>query len=171
MGCVLGAARDNPKCYLDISAAGESLGRLVIELRKDVVPRTAENFRGLCTGEYGACYRGSSIHRIVPGYVAQARDLDLYCGKSIYGKRFEDENFKLLHTSKGTLSMANNGPHTNGTQFFISLGKCKQLDGKHVVFGKVIQGIELLDSLGNLGSSEGRTIKEVKIHDCGELVQ
>jgi len=162
MGC---GQSTHPKCYLDLAINGSVIGRLVIELRPDKVPKTAENFRALCTGENGNSYQGSTIHRIIPGFIAQGGE----CGKSIYGKKFEDENFKLLHKGKGVLSMANTGPHTNGTQFFISLGDCSELDGKHVVFGKVVEGKEVLEALNDLGTAEGQTKRPVTIADCGEV--
>ncbi|KAJ7556719.1 hypothetical protein O6H91_05G095200 [Diphasiastrum complanatum] len=165
MGCALGTQSANPKCFLDIAVEDKIIGRLVIVLRMDVVPKTAQNFLGLCTDEHGRSYKGTTIHRIVPDFIAQGGD----CGKSIYGKKFEDENFKLLHKGKGILSMANTGPHTNSTAFFISLGDCKRLDGKHVVFGKVMEGKEVLDILNGLGSTEGRTQKIVTIANCGHL--
>lgn len=167
MGCALGKQRTNPKCFLDIAVEGSIIGRLIIEVRRDIVPITAENFCSLCSGQNGNSYKGTSIHRIVPGFIAQGGD----CGKSIYGKKFDDENFKLLHKGKGVLSMANTGPHTNGSQFFISLGDCSQLDGKHVVFGKVINGKEVLDSLNELGTAEGKTKKKVTIADAGVLTE
>lgn len=107
MGC---GGSKGTKCYLELAVNDSVIGRLVVELRADEVPKTAENFRQLCTGENGNSYAGTTIHRIVPGFIAQGGD----CGKSIYGKKFDDENFKLLHKGKGVLSMANTGPHTNG---------------------------------------------------------
>ncbi|KAG6555130.1 hypothetical protein Mapa_003165 [Marchantia paleacea] len=163
MGCAMSIP--NPRCWMDISVDGNLIGRLVIEVREDVVPKTAKNFIGLCTGEYGNSYKGSSIYRVVPGFMAQGGD----CGKSIYGKKFEDENFKLLHNQVGVVSMANNGPHTNGTQFFIVLGDCSSLDGRHVVFGRVVGGKNVLDQLEVLGSKEGTTSKQIKIADCGQF--
>ncbi|XP_024381658.1 peptidyl-prolyl cis-trans isomerase A1 [Physcomitrium patens] len=162
MGC---GGSKGTKCYLELAVNDSVIGRLVVELRADEVPKTAENFRQLCTGENGNSYAGTTIHRIVPGFIAQGGD----CGKSIYGKKFDDENFKLLHKGKGVLSMANTGPHTNGTQFFISLGDCSELDGKNVVFGKVVEGKEVLEALNDLGTTAGSTKSKVTIHSCGEL--
>ncbi|KAL3678280.1 hypothetical protein R1sor_021236 [Riccia sorocarpa] len=162
MGCAFSA--QNPRCWMDIAVDDNVIGRLVIEVREDIVPKTAKNFIGLCTGEYGNSYKGSLIYRVVPGFMAQGGD----CGKPIYGKKFEDENFKLPH-QVGVVSMANTGPHTNGTQFFIALGDCSSLDGIHVVFGKVVQGKEVLKQLEALGSREGTTSSEIKIADCGQL--
>ncbi|KAH7314960.1 hypothetical protein KP509_21G028600 [Ceratopteris richardii] len=164
MGCVIGTQK-NPKCFLEVAVDGNSFGQLIIEVRRDVVPLTAENFCSLCSGKQGNSYKGSAVNRIVPGFMAQGGD----CGNSIYGKRFDDENFKLLHKGRGILSMANNGPHTNGSQFFISLGDCSQLDGKHVVFGKVVNGKEVLNVIEECGTPEGRTIRKVTIADCGIL--
>uniref|UniRef100_UPI00358FC4E1 peptidyl-prolyl cis-trans isomerase-like n=1 Tax=Myxine glutinosa TaxID=7769 RepID=UPI00358FC4E1 len=161
-----------PRCFFDISAGGESMGRIVMELRSDVVPKTAENFLQLCTREKGKGYKGSPFHRIIPGFMCQGGDFtrgDGTGGKSIYGEKFADENFELRHENEGTLSMANAGKNTNGSQFFICTAKTSWLNGKHVVFGKVVEGFEIVQKMESLGSKGGNTKKKVVIADCGKL--
>jgi len=162
----------NPKCFFDVTADGESLGRIEFELRADVAPKTAENFRALCTGEKGYGYKGSKFHRVIPEFMRQGGDFTNHNGtggKSIYGDRFDDENFELKHDEPGLLSMANAGPNTNGSQFFITTIITDWLDGRHVVFGKVTEGMDVVSAIEALGSRSGQTMKDIRIADCGEL--
>jgi len=169
----------NPQVFFDITLDGAPAGRVVFELFAHVVPKTAENFRALCTGEKGKgrsgkrlTFLGSVFHRIIPGFMCQGGDFtrgDGTGGESIYGEKFRDENFTMKHSGKGCLSMANAGPHTNGSQFFICTGQTPHLDGKHVVFGKVISGYEVVQKMERVGSSGGKTSKKVAIADCGEV--
>jgi peptidylprolyl isomerase len=167
----------NPQVFFDISIDGAPAGRLVFELFADVVPKTAENFRALCTGEKGVgtkgkplTYKGSSFHRIIPDFMCQGGDFTAgngTGGESIYGRTFEDENFQLKHEKAGLLSMANAGPNTNGSQFFITTTVTPWLDGKHVVFGELKEGLDLLKTIEARGSRSGQPNATVVIADCG----
>ena len=142
-------------------------------------PNTSENFRALCTGEKGTGqsgkllhFKGSVFHRVIPGFMAQGGDFthgNGRGGESIYGERFDDENFSHVHACRGILSMANCGPNTNGSQFFLCFGPTPHLNGRHVVFGQVVDGFNVLDQIEAVGSQSGQTVKPVIITDCGEL--
>eukprot|EP00735_Rhodelphis_limneticus_P006533 TRINITY_DN1894_c0_g1::TRINITY_DN1894_c0_g1_i1::g.14007::m.14007 TRINITY_DN1894_c0_g1::TRINITY_DN1894_c0_g1_i1::g.14007 ORF type:complete len:586 (+),score=117.32,sp/Q8L8W5/CP21B_ARATH/66.86/8e-69,Pro_isomerase/PF00160.16/1.6e-43,SYF2/PF08231.7/1.5e+04,SYF2/PF08231.7/3.3e-41,CBFD_NFYB_HMF/PF00808.18/0.0028,TFIID-18kDa/PF02269.11/0.1,CAF-1_p150/PF11600.3/0.0088,CAF-1_p150/PF11600.3/6.4e+02,TLP-20/PF06088.6/0.049,TLP-20/PF06088.6/4.7e+03 TRINITY_DN1894_c0_g1_i1:34-1758(+) len=170
----------NPIVYFDIRIANNDVGRILIKLRKDVCPLTAENFRALCTGEIEKKtpdgkklnFKGSIFHRIIPGFMAQGGDFtrgDGRGGYSIYGAKFNDENFKLKHLGPGTLSMANSGPNSNGSQFFMTFAKTEWLDNKHVVFGQVIDGLDVLRKIESIGSNSGAPRQVVKIKASGEI--
>ena len=161
-----------PKCYFDILINGQNAGRIVFSLFTDITPKTCENFRALCTGEKGYGYKGCPFHRIIPEFMIQGGDFTRQNGtggKSIYGERFEDENFKVLFTKPGQLAMANAGPNTNGSQFFITTVVTEHLNRHHVVFGEVVEGMDVVKKMESLGSQSGKTKKKVFIANCGQL--
>ena len=169
----------NPVVFFDMTIGGASAGRIEMTLRADVVPKTAENFRCLCTGEKGMGksgkplhFKGSSFHRVITQFMCQGGDFTRgngTGGESIYGEKFADENFTLKHTGAGVLSMANAGPGTNGSQFFLCTVKTDWLDGKHVVYGSVTKGLDVVQACEAVGSQSGATSKPVVIADCGQI--
>eukprot|EP00551_Chaetoceros_affinis_P001374 CAMPEP_0203636622 /NCGR_PEP_ID=MMETSP0088-20131115/3130_1 /ASSEMBLY_ACC=CAM_ASM_001087 /TAXON_ID=426623 /ORGANISM="Chaetoceros affinis, Strain CCMP159" /LENGTH=226 /DNA_ID=CAMNT_0050490811 /DNA_START=56 /DNA_END=736 /DNA_ORIENTATION=+ len=158
--------------YFDINIDGQSAGRIEMGLYGSTVPKTVENFKQLCVGAKVGGYQGSIFHRVIPGFMCQGGDFTNFNGtggKSIYGTKFEDENFDLNHGGMGTLSMANAGPNTNGSQFFICTGQTPWLNGKHVVFGKVTNGLEVVKKIESYGSDMGRTSAKIEIAKSGAL--
>ncbi|KAK1924693.1 cyclophilin-like domain-containing protein [Papiliotrema laurentii] len=164
------ASKTMSNVYFDIAINNAPAGRISFKLYDDVVPKTAANFRALCTGEKGFGYAGSGFHRVIPNFMLQGGDFTNHNGtggKSIYGNKFADENFKLRHDRPFLLSMANAGPNTNGSQFFITTVVTSWLDGKHVVFGEVTQGQDLVKKIESLGSDSGKPKANIQITASG----
>ncbi|MGW7518134.1 peptidylprolyl isomerase [Streptomyces sp. NPDC054796] len=158
--------------FFDVTLNDQPLGRIVFKLYDDVVPKTARNFRELATGEQGFGYKDSSFHRVIPAFMLQGGDFtrgDGTGGKSIYGEKFADEGFTLKHDRPFLLSMANAGPNTNGSQFFITTVETPWLDGKHVVFGEVVEGSDIVKQIESHGSRSGKTDAKITISDSGTL--
>ncbi|XP_042348700.1 peptidyl-prolyl cis-trans isomerase D [Plectropomus leopardus] len=170
---------ENPRVFFDVDIGGERAGRIVLELFADITPKTAENFRALCTGEKGTGkstgkplhFKGCPFHRIIKKFMVQGGDFSNHNGtggESIYGEKFEDENFHYKHDKVGLLSMANAGPNTNGSQFFITTVPTPHLDGKHVVFGQVLKGMGVVKMLESIETNEDAPVKPCVIADCGD---
>ncbi|XP_058597787.1 peptidyl-prolyl cis-trans isomerase A-like [Neofelis nebulosa] len=161
----------NPSMF-NISMDGEPLGSISFKLFADKVPKMAENFHALSIGEKGLGYKGSCFHRIIPGFMCQGGDFTCHDGtgsRSIYGENFDDESFILKHTGPGILSMANAGPNTNSSEFFTCTAKTEWLDGKHVVSGKLKEGMNIVEAMRHFGSRNGKTSKKITTADCGQI--
>ncbi|MBP6217892.1 MAG: peptidylprolyl isomerase [Oligoflexales bacterium] len=167
------------RVFFEVEIDGKNEGRIEFGLFGSTTPKTAENFRAICTGEKGLgsggkalCYKGSPFHRVIPEFMLQGGDItegNGRGGESIYGHKFADENFDIEHSSPGLLSMANAGRNTNGSQFFITTVATPWLDGKHVIFGRVVNGMDLVKKIEALGSGSGKTKQTILISDCGEI--
>eukprot|EP00201_Polytomella_parva_P013176 CAMPEP_0175050194 /NCGR_PEP_ID=MMETSP0052_2-20121109/7133_1 /TAXON_ID=51329 ORGANISM="Polytomella parva, Strain SAG 63-3" /NCGR_SAMPLE_ID=MMETSP0052_2 /ASSEMBLY_ACC=CAM_ASM_000194 /LENGTH=169 /DNA_ID=CAMNT_0016314389 /DNA_START=67 /DNA_END=576 /DNA_ORIENTATION=- len=167
------------RVFFDVSVGGSAPQRITFKLFDDIVPKTTDNFKKLCTGELGVGrsgknlhYKGSTFHRVIPQFMLQGGDFTRgngTGGESIYGEKFNDENFKLRHERPFLLSMANAGPNTNGSQFFITTVPCPWLDGKHVVFGEVDGGSDVVKAIERIGSGSGKPSQNVTIVNCGAL--
>ncbi|CAB3996223.1 Peptidyl-prolyl cis-trans isomerase D [Paramuricea clavata] len=173
--------KENPRCFFDVTIGDKPEGRIYFELFADVCPKTAENFRSLCVGDKGIGqstgkplhFKGCPFHRIIKGFMIQGGDFSNQNGtggESIYGEKFEDENFEMKHDKPGLLSMANSGANTNGSQFFITCEPTSHLDGKHVVFGKVIKGMHVVRTLENVDKEGEKPKMPCVIADCGEVL-
>lgn len=176
----------HPHVFLDIEIDGEDSGRVIIELFADKLPKTCENFRALCTGEKSSkrsnnkklCFKGALFHRIIPHFMVQSGDITTVDGPPYAGgdhiyenEYFADEGFFFKHDIPGMVSMANNGPNTNKSQFFITTNRAPHLDGKHVAFGKVVKGLAVVRNIEDLGTMEGEPTGKAIIADCGQLTQ
>ncbi|TBU57916.1 peptidyl-prolyl cis-trans isomerase [Dichomitus squalens] len=173
-------ASERPYVFFDITIGGRPAGRIIMLLYQDITPKTVENFRALCTGEKGVGkagkplhYKGCTFHRVIKGFMIQGGDFTAgngTGGESIYGEKFEDEKFEVKHTKRFLLSMANAGPNTNGSQFFITCNPTPHLDGKHVVFGEVVRGKSVVRAVENTETSSGDVpVEPCVIVDCGQL--
>merc|ERR1712038_702965 len=175
LNVVPNANGDNPHVFFDISIADKKLGRIVMQLYMDVTPKTAGNFKAICTGDNKdkLTYKKSIFHRVIKDFMTQGGDItnaDGTGGKSIYGEKFADENFLVKHTKGGLLSMANSGKNTNGSQFFITSKETPHLNGKHVVFGEVVEGMDVVRLIENVEKGESDKPKEdILIEDCGGI--
>ncbi len=170
--------KPTPVVYFQIKIEGILEGQVIFELFASIAPKTVENFRMLClgtavgSGGKPLCYRGNTVHRVIPGFMFQGGDIineNGTSGESIYGTTFPDENFFMKHSKEGVLSMANAGPNTNGSQFFVTFRACPWLDGKHVAFGQVIKGMEVVREVEKYGTNSGATLKRISIVECGQI--